>query len=760
MGNKLKQVFFVLFVSGAVLYIFRGAFQTGLVLFGHDFFIIYHPFRIFADYVFGKFHDLPLWMPNLFFGVPMIASSSLLYYYPTDIIFMLLGINPMQSATIDVIIHLYAAYIGMYLFLRRENLSREASFLGALFVMFSGYILSFVNAGHINNIKAGALIPLVFYFIRSGLIKNSLKHFMAAGLVMGLQILATGMQVMAYTVIGASFFVVYRLVFEEKETKARINVLFLFSVAAVFSLLFSAAQFLPSYDYKDFSWRGEFTYESFISWSQHPVEFLTMLFPHMFGLKENDYFGFMSLNLTTYYMGLMPFILAPFAFMFKKERRTAYFWSACALIFLLLSFGGYTPLYAVFYKIPVYNQFRNPSRFMYQFSFFVAALGALGFDSLLKRSSDRAQGKFLRNIFIVIISLAFVLSAVLFTGIHKETVKLLYNLAKKAVMPESIADSASAALGADIWILFLFLLLGALTVWLIIKGKIKSAFAAVMIFAFMHFFDIYRIEKEFINYIPGENIVPYYDAAAELINKSNEKGRVADFLYLWGPNRPLYYNLEAVKGAHGMQPLYFGKMEAAQIFNNIEVNRALNIRWYVSRDELSLPGVIKKARGKFNLYEDMFSKSRVIFTTDYLRVNSDDEALSIMSRGLFDGSRALVAFNPPFTSKSNKQAFYNIPVNEYKTNEIKFTINADDEGFAQISNLYYKRIKAKIDGKPAKTYRVNYAFTAVYVPKGLHEIILYYDRKVELTGLVLSFLSLVSFAFICLYKKKSERQIL
>ena len=47
---------------------FYGAFIPDSILFGHDTINIYMPFKIFAKEVTSKFHDIPLWMPNLFFG--------------------------------------------------------------------------------------------------------------------------------------------------------------------------------------------------------------------------------------------------------------------------------------------------------------------------------------------------------------------------------------------------------------------------------------------------------------------------------------------------------------------------------------------------------------------------------------------------------------------------------------------------------------------------------------------------------------------
>ena len=63
-----------------------------------------------------------------------------------------------------------------------------------------------------------------------------------------------------------------------------------------------------------------------------------------------------------------------------------------------------------------------------------------------------------------------------------------------------------------------------------------------------------------------------------------------------------------------------------------------------------------------------------------------------------------------------------------------------------ISQTHYPAWKAYVDGRPATIWRANYAFQALEVPAGRHQIQLVYEDKKLLTGAVLSGLGLLACA--------------
>jgi hypothetical protein len=63
-----------------------------------------------------------------------------------------------------------------------------------------------------------------------------------------------------------------------------------------------------------------------------------------------------------------------------------------------------------------------------------------------------------------------------------------------------------------------------------------------------------------------------------------------------------------------------------------------------------------------------------------------------------------------------------------------------------ISQTYYPAWKALVDGQPARIWRANYAFQALQVPAGQHQVELIYQDRVFWAGLILSCFGLLACA--------------
>ncbi|MBP7830649.1 MAG: hypothetical protein KA248_12105 [Kiritimatiellae bacterium] len=98
--------------------------------------------------------------------------------------------------------------------------------------------------------------------------------------------------------------------------------------------------------------------------------------------------GFQNFKLENQYLGAIPLVLALAALLGTRQKPEILFWGAAALVTLLLSFGKYFPLYAVFYKLPIINNIRNPNKFLQVFQLVLAILAAYGFERIVKPGED------------------------------------------------------------------------------------------------------------------------------------------------------------------------------------------------------------------------------------------------------------------------------------------------------------------------------------------------------------------------------------
>jgi len=69
-----------------------------------------------------------------------------------------------------------------------------------------------------------------------------------------------------------------------------------------------------------------------------------------------------------------------------------------------------------------------------------------------------------------------------------------------------------------------------------------------------------------------------------------------------------------------------------------------------------------------------------------------------------------------------------------------------DKPWLFFSDTFFPGWKALVDGVPAKIYRANYAFRAVLLPAGEHEVLWTYEPTFFRAGLALTALTLLFFA--------------
>lgn len=99
---------------------------------------------------------IPFWNPYLNYGFPLYADPGFAWWHPITWLFGLIGYNP-YTFTVEVLVYLYIAGLGMYWLGRQFNLSIPTSFvMGAMFSC-SGFFVG--NLQHINFITCAAFLP-------------------------------------------------------------------------------------------------------------------------------------------------------------------------------------------------------------------------------------------------------------------------------------------------------------------------------------------------------------------------------------------------------------------------------------------------------------------------------------------------------------------------------------------------------------------------------------------------------------------------
>ncbi len=749
----------------AVIALFWEGFSGSKMLYGLDTFAEHLPFSIFARKCMLEYGQLPVWMPDIFMGIPLIGSANCIIFYPTNLFFLLLPVELHRVFLPDFIFHMLLAFAGMILFLSGLGLKKPAALAGGFFYATCGFLVSGIYAGAWIDIKSTSLIPFVMFFLMRAVSSGRLGDFLSASIFMALQVLALGMQIMAYTSMLYTAFFIYLLAREKGlDGKKKTGRFAGFVFSAVMIAAFGSLQFLPTAEYMQYSWRTDFSYEHFTVMSFHPAETISFILPQFFGLFGRSYWGFEQSRAFTPYIGVVPVFLFFFAFLNRENRSMAVFLALSSLALLALAFGGHTPLYKILYHVPVFNRFRNPSRFLSVLSFTIAAISAIGVDNLVKyilAAAGRQEdgGMSVRNAYNRFILAAGAVTAAL--GVMAlnmdmlgQIIQFAHKAAGRGVCAESWLMPYIGLIRQDAVYFSAAAAAVAILVFAVLRHKIKSALIFAVILCGLHFVDMHRVLAKFIMYEDLGRIAGK-DSVSETLTTDKGKFRVIDMQYNWFPNRNLYFGLEFFSGYHGVLPYRWARMHREEAFYDINVLRAFNIKYHIFSGDPGLRDLKKIVDGPISLYEDPFAMERAFFVDNARIAAGDDEAIAMLKTGFKPGTAVVtedLGLKGPYADGR-----YDARISMYTPSRMIVETDNNRPGLLVVSNLYFPQWKARVDGEPARVHVVNYASMGVKLKEGKHRVELFYDMTLTWICVLLTVLALAFYAIVILSERKKYR---
>ena len=329
------------------------------------------------------------WNPYVQSGKFVFADVLYQSFYPPSLI--LLSIFPNTFGfNLFLLIHYALAGLFMYLYLGSLRLTSYSAFAGGLIFMLCGFMTA--HKSHEYILSAAVWLPLTLHFIHRYAERLRILDLGYAAVPVALSILAGFPQITLYSTVLAIAYVPFCFAgtpsMQGLKTKVAHIVFAEFVVLGIGGLLgslplFSVAATLPAFT------RERITYGMFTSDNFPPLQLLTFLIPNLFG-GVNRHIPDYAPDTTVFvaevyaYLGILPLTLALAGLSaWRTARRELKFWSAVAVIALLMSFGGTTPIYLLLFHVPVYNLFRVPARHLFEVGLALSVIAAIGLDSLL-----------------------------------------------------------------------------------------------------------------------------------------------------------------------------------------------------------------------------------------------------------------------------------------------------------------------------------------------------------------------------------------
>jgi len=328
--------------------------------------------------------ELPLWMPELFSGVPLLAQAESGALYPPNIV--LFGLfEPFRALGLVFLCDALLAAAGTWWLIRRQGAGPAGAALGALVFAWSGFMLTHLR--HPNMHAATAWLPWAVLALERVLASGGRRGGPALALVLGLQLAAGHPQISFYTGLLLAARTMVHLLGPGRRSWLSTGLAVAAATALGGALL--AVQLLPG-----LAFTGESLGQVAPTWA-YATDFpfrwqdlLVFVNPILVGSMET--FDYLSAETTPWgnygFLGLGALLLAMGRLLTGLRMPAVRGWGAVTLVSLVLILGHRLPLYEVLWSwLPGMKLFRLPNRFLALFSLGVAMLAGLGLHGLITR---------------------------------------------------------------------------------------------------------------------------------------------------------------------------------------------------------------------------------------------------------------------------------------------------------------------------------------------------------------------------------------
>ncbi len=376
---------------------------------------------------------IPLWQPNQFAGTPFLAAGQHSALYPFSLLYYVLPL--WRAYGWFTVTQLGLAGALMYLFARGLGLRRIGGAVAALAYQMSAFFL--LSVVFPMMIAGAAWLPLLLLMVEFTIQRRPIRGkpatlpWVAVGaLALMMNIFAGHVEITYYTLIVMAGYAAARLGWswwQARELRPLLRPAAGLLAMVALGLGLGAAQFIPLYELGTHNFREEAaSFRQVQSYALPKRHVLKFLMPDVYGNPAHhsylDVFtgqvalqdwqrpcetcagGFQRVTDTAFgiknhveggvYVGLLVMVLAAFGLFAPRAKPAPQRWILAGLALFSLTFAFGLPTYAlIYYVFPNTNQLHTPFRWVWPFTFAVAALAGYGADALARARREESYGR-------------------------------------------------------------------------------------------------------------------------------------------------------------------------------------------------------------------------------------------------------------------------------------------------------------------------------------------------------------------------------
>lgn len=669
--------------------------------------------------------EWPLWNPYCCCGLPFLAQFNTLALYPPSLFYLLLPLT--WALGVFCLLHIFLAGMGMYFLAARWTGSRAGAALAGVVFAFNGLSLNFLMwPSHLATL---AWVPWVILLAEQGWAVGGRKLILAA-LAAGMQVLAGGPEEILFT---------WLILLALAAARFRVHPAGLATVARRFLTIgllaagMAAAQVLPFLDFVLHSNRD--THFANSAWSMPPWGWGNFLVPVFQTSKYQQIVVQRAQYWTSsYYAGIGVVFLVVMALWRARQWRV---WLIggflLASVILALGDSGFVFLW-IKRMFPFLGLFRYPVKFVILTIIAMPLLAAYAmahYETRRPRQGQRWRGEILTGAGLLIL-IAIVLWIARCWPLENTS------------WPATAANGLGRAL-------FLAFMLAALYLFVIRPAWRGWSILLLLVICW----------GDLMTHMPWQNptLDPsvYQPGLGQLSDQLNPVPTIDESRLMMSPYsaRLLYYKPASdVRTNYVLQRVMFladcnllDGLPKVDGFFALALRNSDKVLWllesssaqqldtlmdFLSVSQTIAPGKVFEWVARTNYIPIVTAGQAPVFASDQ---NAFDAIAG--GQGDFRNSVCLPLEAEP-SVKATRQPAARIVAKNFTAMRQKIDVETPTEAIVVLTEAYYHNWTARVDGKPARLWRANYAFEAVEVPAGRHEVLLVYRDEAFRVGAVVS----------------------
>lgn len=326
------------------------------------------------------------WNPYILGGFPGFASTAGGLLSPLNLgLFSLLPL--LAALPWAIFLNLVLAGFFMAMFLRRLGLSFWAQIFGGLIFIFSQWFIA-IDLGIVNSFP---VLPLLFLLVWEA--RSKKLPIILGGLVLGYMWFAAHYNWIFMILVAGFVFACY----------LGPKMLGKYALMNLIGAILGMAQIYPTFLYSQLSARTAVSFAEAQGGGLTIFDLPKLFLPYL-------RFSFLSNAEALIYLGLVPLCFLIFGFLVKTGL--ARFFKTLFVLSVLVSVK-YSPLFWVLNKLPAFESFRGPSRWMFIGFFAGSVLAAYGLEELSCLEIKTWLWKILGFVNVAVLAAALLVSAAL-----------------------------------------------------------------------------------------------------------------------------------------------------------------------------------------------------------------------------------------------------------------------------------------------------------------------------------------------------------